>query len=108
MSKELSAKDFFEIEKPFLNNFDPVENVATYGKLDMFEWAERFAAARLEAYKEELKKAIYELEDTALAAVSHVGIANYQYRESEAKQAIRKKVDDLTSNLTKNETNESK
>lgn len=54
MSKELSAKDFFETEKPFLNNFDPVENVSTYGKLDMFEWADRFATARLEAYKAEL------------------------------------------------------
>lgn len=67
--KELSAKEFFETEKPFLNNFDPVENVATYGKLDMFEWADRFATARLEAVmaeRDELKERLLKEQNAKL------------------------------------------
>lgn len=94
MSKELSAKDFYETEKPFLNNFDPVENVATYGKLDMFEWAERFAAARLEAYKAGFMSEIKEVPNPLELGIK---VPERKYREGYA-AAIRKVVNRLKSN----------
>ena len=41
-------------------------------------------------------KALEELAETALAAVSHVGLANYTHREIEAKRWIREKLATLT------------